>query len=182
MAVAIPVQILSPLDSVSNPKRTDYESGSNRTDSSEALRIWLVSSRKHDGRFVLPKGGVEAGESSRQAAVRELWEEAGLVGSPDSSDSVSHATPKEMTVLDHKAHKDSPTKNPDEPGFIPRARYVGHEVLVPADGIKDHWPEESERERRAFTVEEAVNEIKWRRDIHDILTTWIAKLPNRSHS
>lgn len=168
MAVAIPVQILSPPDSVP---------GLNRTVSSEALRIWLVSSRKHDGRFVLPKGGVEAGESSRQAAVRELWEEAGLIGNSHSSDSVSHATPKEMTVLDHKAHKDSPTKHIHEPGFVPRARYVGHEVLVTAEGIKDNWPEANERERRSFTVEQAVKEIEWRRDINEILTTWIAKLP-----
>jgi len=34
----------------------------------------IVSSRKHD-EWVLPKGGVEKGESAREAAARELWEE-----------------------------------------------------------------------------------------------------------
>lgn len=40
--------------------------------------ICLVTSRKHDGRWVLPKGGVEKGESAREAAVREMWEEGEL--------------------------------------------------------------------------------------------------------
>lgn len=38
--------------------------------------ILVVSSRKHPSRFVLPKGGVEHGESSVQAALRESWEES----------------------------------------------------------------------------------------------------------
>ena len=33
----------------------------------------LCSSRKHPSRYVLPKGGVEKGESSIQAALREGW-------------------------------------------------------------------------------------------------------------
>lgn len=47
------------------------------------VQVCLVTSRKHDGRYVLPKGGVEPhlGESSRQAAIREMWEEgeSGLI-------------------------------------------------------------------------------------------------------
>lgn len=39
------------------------------------ILVCLVSSRKHSGKFVLPKGGVEEGEDTYQAAVRELWEE-----------------------------------------------------------------------------------------------------------
>lgn len=38
-------------------------------------RVCLVSSRKHKDAYVLPKGGVERGETPRQAAARELWEE-----------------------------------------------------------------------------------------------------------
>lgn len=44
------------------------------------VEICLVSSRKHDGQFVLPKGGVEKGEEVWQSAVREMWEEGELVG------------------------------------------------------------------------------------------------------
>lgn len=39
------------------------------------LLICLVTSRKHENRYVLPKGGIEEGESGRQAAIREMWEE-----------------------------------------------------------------------------------------------------------
>lgn len=36
-----------------------------------------------DGTFALPSGHVEAGESFRQAAVRETWEEVGVRVSPN---------------------------------------------------------------------------------------------------
>lgn len=45
-----------------------------------SVLVCLVSSRKHDGKFVLPKGGVEKGEESREAALREMWEEGELGG------------------------------------------------------------------------------------------------------
>lgn len=43
------------------------------------MHICLVSSRKHDGQFVLPKGGVEKGEDAWQSAEREMWEEGELM-------------------------------------------------------------------------------------------------------
>ena len=51
----------------------DYDE--NRTD--RAL-VMLVRSRKHSDKWVVPKGGIEKGESAREAAARELWEEAGV--------------------------------------------------------------------------------------------------------
>lgn len=46
-----------------------------RTNTSTGLKeICLVTSRKRQ-EWVLPKGGVEKGETSRIASVREMWEE-----------------------------------------------------------------------------------------------------------
>lgn len=45
--------------------------------------ICLVSSRKHEGKFVLPKGGAEKGEVERESAIRELWEEGKLSPHPN---------------------------------------------------------------------------------------------------
>jgi phosphatase NudJ len=41
-------------------------------------RFLLVQERKHGQTWYLPAGRVEAGETLRQAALRETWEEAGL--------------------------------------------------------------------------------------------------------
>lgn len=43
--------------------------------SAEGIEVCLVSSRKHEDRWVLPKGGIEEGESEAEAAIRELHEE-----------------------------------------------------------------------------------------------------------
>lgn len=170
VAVAIPVRIQPP-------------DTSDQAVTEDRIRIYLVSSRKHAGKFVLPKGGIESGETSRRAAVRELWEEAGLIGEPQpsSSSSISSATPEMLTEDDHKPHKKSPTSDHKEPGFVPRARYTGHEVLLQAeDGIKDDWPEAHERQRKAFTIHEAEKELEWRKDVHSIFKKWAAHIPSHS--
>lgn len=41
----------------------------------ENAEVCIVTSRKHKKNWVLPKGGVEKGESAREAACRELFEE-----------------------------------------------------------------------------------------------------------
>ena len=45
-----------------------------------SVRICLVSSKKRDDTFVLPKGTVRALEKAAAAALRETFEEAGLKG------------------------------------------------------------------------------------------------------
>ncbi|SNX82672.1 related to diadenosine hexaphosphate (Ap6A) hydrolase [Melanopsichium pennsylvanicum] len=155
VAVAIPIQV-----------NRQTSNGDND------IRIHLVTSRKHDNRYVLPKGGVEHNETSRQAAVRELWEEAGLVGESSPSNILSKASQAELTVDDHKPHRNSPSKSPQEPNFVPRARYTGHQVLVTS--IKDEWPESDERQRKLVTIQEAEKQLEWRKDIHTIFTRWAA--------
>ncbi|WUR02174.1 diphosphoinositol polyphosphate phosphohydrolase 1 [Vairimorpha necatrix] len=42
--------------------------------------VILVDSSKHENRLVLPKGKIKKGESHEEAALRETFEESGLVG------------------------------------------------------------------------------------------------------
>lgn len=140
--------------------------------------VCLVTSRKHDNLYVLPKGGVEKGETSREAAVREMWEEAGLrSASVLPADQHSHSahpppTTTMATVADHKAHKKSPVSDNSSSDFIPRAVYEAHEVEVrKGDALCESadWPERKERQRRWVPLQEACDLIAWRRDIHQLL-------------
>ncbi|CAO1638232.1 unnamed protein product [Sympodiomycopsis kandeliae] len=141
-----------------------------RLTANKEVEICLVSSRKHDDHWVLPKGGIEDGENEAQAAVRELWEEAGLKKSKDTPQTLTH---KEL-VADHKAHKKSPSQDPSSPGFVPRAIYTGVEIQwtsQPADDNdeRDDWPEKDERQREWLSLPEAKRRISWRKDIATIL-------------
>lgn len=131
--------------------------------------ICLVSSRKHNDRFVLPKGGIEREENGRQAAIRELWEEAGLRPVKAQKTQIEGNV---STISDHKSHKTSSVSDPEADGFVPRAVYEAHEVLVrkgDAESELDDWPEKEERIRRWATFQEAVELIRWRKDIHQLL-------------
>ncbi|MBY5406344.1 NUDIX hydrolase [Rhizobium leguminosarum] len=48
------------------------------------LEVLLVGSRRN-GRWGVPKGHIESGESSSAAALREAFEEAGIIGEVDST-------------------------------------------------------------------------------------------------
>ena len=45
-----------------------------------APRVLLVTARRNPRNWIFPKGHVEEGETQRDAAVREAWEEAGVDG------------------------------------------------------------------------------------------------------
>ena len=47
---------------------------------SGAPEILLVKARKNPEHWIFPKGHIEPGESSQEAAIRELSEEAGVLG------------------------------------------------------------------------------------------------------
>jgi ADP-ribose pyrophosphatase YjhB (NUDIX family) len=46
----------------------------------KGVSVLLVSSKKEAGNWIFPKGHVEAGETAREAALRETEEEAGVSG------------------------------------------------------------------------------------------------------
>lgn len=48
-------------------------------DEGDGLHVWLVTSRR-TARWVLPKGGIDAGMTPSEAAAQEALEEAGLTG------------------------------------------------------------------------------------------------------
>lgn len=48
------------------------------SDLSSSPHFLIVTSRRHENRWILPKGGVELNESSIEAAEREAWEEGEL--------------------------------------------------------------------------------------------------------
>ncbi|WP_339758994.1 NUDIX hydrolase [uncultured Hoeflea sp.] len=47
--------------------------------SGDKCELLLITSRD-TGRWIVPKGWIEEGEDGAEAAVRETWEEAGLIG------------------------------------------------------------------------------------------------------
>lgn len=100
-----------------------------------ALRVLLVGSMRN-GRWGLPKGHVEAGETSRDAAGREAFEEAGVrgivAGEPFGS----------FTYF-----KDSSTR-----------RYHVTAHLVDVSSIAKSFPEKATRKTRWFTIKEAAAE------------------------
>lgn len=98
------------------------------------------------------------------AAIRELWEEAGVRASRQLA-----AQCQTSEVVDHKPHKRSPVLDDKHALFVPRASYTAVEIAVAEDDAAAEWPEQGERQRRFVSVQEALNLIKWRRDIHELL-------------
>lgn len=119
----------------------------------QALRVplfLLCSSRKHADRWVLPKGGVEKGETSAEAAVREGWEEAGFRGTHLVSLSPSIAV----------ARPSKPKHHADD---VPRALYDFELCLVTR--LEQDWPEKHERTRRWATRDEVERLTSWRNEV-----------------
>ncbi len=101
------------------------------------LRILLVTSRD-TGRWVLPKGWPMDGLRDHEAAAREAWEEAGIIG--DASD-------QEVGTYGYLKRK---TRGRDIP-----CRVSVYPVAVEA--ISDVFPEKGQRTRGWFTPAEAAD-------------------------
>ncbi|KAF9319070.1 hypothetical protein BG000_001082 [Podila horticola] len=104
----------------------------------QGRRVLLVASSKHDGEWVLPKGGWENDETQEEAAARETWEEAGAIGKI-----VGH-----LGEYEHKMNKRT---------GVPESIFIFFEMEV--QRIEAKWPEMKKRERRWFSYEEALTTV-----------------------
>lgn len=101
----------------------------------EAIDILLITSRE-TGRWVLPKGNIDAGETLEEAARREAEEEAGVSG--------QLTTPAIGTYVYDKRSADASVTT------LTVAVFPLHVRDMAAD-----WPESGERERCWFSRAEA---------------------------
>lgn len=99
----------------------------------EAIDVLLVTSRD-TGRWVLPKGNIEAGETASAAAAREAAEEAGASGVVSDTALGSY----------RYAKRDSANDNLDVVVFALKVRDLAR-----------NWPERKERERQWFSLKVA---------------------------
>ena len=98
------------------------------------IQVLLVERSSGKG-WGIPKGGIESGESSQDAALREAWEEAGV-------------EPKSLI------------QDLGEMRYVKRNRdQVVHLHAVEAQALLNEWPEASRRRRAWFSLEDAIREV-----------------------
>ena len=98
------------------------------------IQVLLVERSSGKG-WGIPKGGIESGERSQDAALREAWEEAGV----------------EPKSLIHDL---------GEMRYVKRNRdQVVHLHAVEAQALLNEWPEASRRRRAWFSLEDAIREV-----------------------
>ena len=98
-------------------------------------RVCLITSRS-GRRWVIPKGRIEPGQTPAEAALAEVWEEAGLVGTLSGSavgtyEYVKYGRPHRVTVF----------------------------VLAVSEE-HSHWPERQHRTRKWVTVKTALDRVE----------------------
>lgn len=104
------------------------------------VEVCVISSRKHPGRLVLPKGTIEAHEKPRQAAAREAFEEAGLKGE------VSKTGRLRVSRDGRKAKK---------------SRAHAAYYPMPVSKVADKWPERKIRARRWVSLSSLAQKKKY---------------------
>ena len=106
--------------------------------------VLLISSSRHREKWVLPKGGWEKNESAEQAAMRECYEEAGVVTTVDKF-LIESMDVKKGRGCEYRYFQTSPT-----------------EVL-------DNWPEKDVRTRRWVGYNGAVEVLAHRPEMVDAI-------------
>jgi len=98
------------------------------------IQVLLVERSSGKG-WGIPKGGIESGERSQDAALREAWEEAGV-------------EPKSLI------------QDVGEMRYVKRNRdQVVHLHAVEAQVLLNEWPEAFRRRRAWFSLEDAIREV-----------------------
>jgi len=113
-------------------------------------QVLLIESAKRTG-WVLPKGGWETDETPQAAALREAWEEAGVVCAltRDLGTIADSRPDSELTVL------------------APRASFRFFEAVVESE--EETWPEMAKRGRRWMRFDEARDKLKARPELREAL-------------
>lgn len=106
--------------------------------------LLLITSRRHPARLVFPKGGVKKGETPQEAALRETWEEAGVVGDL-------------LTLLSspHPDYSDDEVFTCEEGVSGEGGRRACRWYLMRVCEVAEEWPEMGERKRHWMRMEEA---------------------------
>eukprot|EP00126_Sphaerothecum_destruens_P007536 Sdes_comp19892_c0_seq5m12230 len=102
----------------------------------------MISSRKFPNEWILPKGGLEMNETLEQAVLRECWEESGAVAQ----------------VVKGLGCQLVKRKNPS----------CFHSFLLNVTSLVENWPEQNERSRKWFTLDESINVCE-RKEMRNIL-------------
>lgn len=103
----------------------------------EDCELLLITSRD-TGRWIVPKGWIEDDEDGAAAAIRETWEEAGLIGEALPGGPVGR-----YQYIKHRARRRDAVCDVDV-------------YLLRLLEECDHWPERRERQRKWFPVATAI--------------------------
>lgn len=103
----------------------------------EQRELLLVTSRD-TGRWIVPKGWIEDGEDGAEAALRETWEEAGVIGELQPGGPVGH----------YRYIKQRPRRGD--------ALCDVDVYLLMLREEQDQWPEKDQRRRKWFPIATAI--------------------------
>lgn len=133
--------------------------------------VLCVSSSRHPNKVVLPKGGWEFHETVEEAALRECWEEAGVIGKVDRFllQQADSRPPKDYVPQPLGSHSNGACEYALNADGLEVTKYKGLEFVrgsmpsrseyqyfqVSPTDLHLEWPESDKRVRRWLTYEEA---------------------------
>lgn len=108
--------------------------------SGDTRELLLITSRD-TGRWIVPKGWIEDGENGAEAAIRETWEEAGLIGEVLPCGPVGH-----YRYIKQRPRRGDAICDVDV-------------YLLKLLEERDQWPEKDQRRRKWFPIATAIGLI-----------------------